>query len=97
MRERFDAFWGVYPKKVGKEAAWRAWQKRRPSQALTEQISAAIAWQRKQDKWVREGGRFIPNPATWINRGEWDNEPSETPRLNDRTLAIGRAYEEFVK
>ena len=24
---------------------------------------------------LREGGRFIPNPSTWINQGRWDDEP----------------------
>jgi hypothetical protein len=74
LRERFDAFWAVYPKKVGKDAAWRAWQKRRPSAELLAQITAAIAWQVKQDAWVKDAGQFVPHPATWLNRGQWDDE-----------------------
>lgn len=97
LRERFDAFWKVYPRKVGRDAAWRAWQKRRPGADLTGQICAALAWQRQQDNWLRDGGRFIPNPSTWIHQGRWQDEPSTTPRLSDRTLAIGRAGEEFLK
>ena len=97
LRERFDQFWAVYPKKVGKEAAWKAWQQRRPSVELTQQICAALAWQRKQDGWLKEGGRFIPNPTTWINAGRWQDEPTTVPHLNDRTIALGRAAEEFLK
>ena len=48
----------VYPKRVGKDAAWRAWQKRQPSAALTEQILAAVAWQRGQDGVVTRGRAF---------------------------------------
>jgi len=97
LRDRFEAFWKLYPKKVGKDAAWRAWQKRQPGQDLTAQIVAALAWQRTQDTWLREGGRFIPNPATWINAGRWQDEPCTTPRLSDRTIATVRAAEEFMK
>ncbi len=97
LRERFDAFWKVYPRKVGKDAAWKVWQRRRPSQELAEQICAALAWQRQQDNWLRDSGRFVPNPATWLNQGRWDDEPQQTPQISDRTLKTARAAEEFLK
>lgn len=97
LRERFQAFWEIYPRKVGKDAAWRAWQKRRPGEEITGTIIAALAWQVKQDNWLREGGRFVPNPATWITQGRWQDEPSDSPRVNDRTLAIGHTTAEFLK
>jgi hypothetical protein len=97
LREAFDAFWAVYPKKVGKADAWTAWKKRKPSADVSAQICAALSWQVKQDGWIREGGRYVPNPATWIRRGQWDDEPTTAPRLNERTIAVGRAAEEFLK
>jgi len=97
LLERFNAFWTVYPRKVAKDAAWKAWQRRRPSAELTQQICAALAWQRQQDGWLKDGGQFIPNPATWINAGRWQDEPTTTPRLSEKTIAIGRATEEFLK
>jgi hypothetical protein len=97
LRERFDAFWQAYPRKVAKDGAWRAWQKRKPSAELLQQIVAALAWQVHQDTWLKDGGRYIPHPATWLNAGRWQDEPSKGPRLNDRTLAIGRAGEEFLR
>ena len=96
LRQRFDAFWASYPRKIGKDAAWRAWQQRRPDTDLTAAILAAVAWQVRQDNWLREGGRFIPNPATWLKAGRWQDEPSQTPRVNQRTLAIARAGEQFL-
>jgi hypothetical protein len=97
LRECFDAFWAAYPKKAGKDAAWKAWQKRRPSRELTATICAALAWQRQQDQWLRDGGRYVPHPATWINAGRWQDEPSTTPRVNDRTLATAIGVTEFLK
>ncbi len=32
---------------------------------------------RVTEQWQREGGRYIPNPATWLNRGRWDDEYEE--------------------
>ncbi len=76
LRERFDRFWDAYPKKVGKDAAWRAWQKRRPDESLVAAMVTALAWQARQDNWQREQGRFVPNPATWLNAGRWQDEPA---------------------
>lgn len=96
LRERFADFWKVYPRKVGKDAAWKAWQKRKPDVETTLTVVAALAWQKQQDAWLREGGRYVPNPATWIHQGRWQDEPQETPRINDRTLATAHAVEEFL-
>jgi hypothetical protein len=93
----FDTFWKEYPKKVGKDDARRAWGKRRPDAELQMKILAALDWQRQQDEWLREAGRFIPNPATWLTQGRWQDEPSTTPRVNDSTLALARAAQGFLK
>lgn len=84
IRERFNEFWIHYPRKVGKDAAWRAWQKRRPDAGLLGLIIAALDWQCGQENWQREQGRFIPNPATWLNAGRWQDEaPIAGPALSD--------------
>ena len=77
----FQIFWDVYPRKVGKQAALRAWEKRKPDEALVEQMLAALEWQRRQDDWLHEGGRFIPHPSTWMKDGRWQDEPSQTPHV----------------
>lgn len=73
LRERFAAFWDSYPRKVGKDAAWRAWQKRRPNLELTEGIMRAVEAQRPYLE--REKCKYTPNPATWLNQGRWQDEP----------------------
>lgn len=74
---RFDEFWTAYPKKVGKKAAWSAWNKIKPDTELYDKIMTAIGRARATDQWQRENGRFIPNPATWLNQGRWDDEYEE--------------------
>lgn len=96
LRVGFDAFWQVYPKKVGKDTAWKAWQRRHPTDELAAMILAALAWQIHQDAWLERGGKFVPNPTTWLNGGRWQDEPSTTPCVNERTLAAMRATQEFL-
>lgn len=73
MDDRFDRFWKAYPRKVGKDAARRAFAKRKPSEALLAKMLAAIAMQSQTVDWLREGGRFVPHPATWLNQGRWQD------------------------
>jgi uncharacterized protein YdaU (DUF1376 family) len=68
----FAAFWKAYPKRVGKEAALKAWKRaKKPS---VEIIIAKLNTLKASDQWRKDGGQFIPHPATWINRGGWDDE-----------------------
>jgi len=78
LRERFDEFWKAYPRKIGKDAAWRAWQKRRPDAELHTLMLRAIARQKTWPQWVKDGGQFIPHPSTWLNQGRWQDE-GDTP------------------
>lgn len=74
----FEQFWEAYPKKKAKEAARKAWEHHRPDDALLRTILAAIAAQRQSPDWVKDRGRYIPHPATWLNRGQWSDEPTDT-------------------
>lgn len=67
----FDEFWAAYPKKVGKDAARKAFEKRKPDVELLAQMMAAIAVQANSEQWRKDGGQFIPHPATWLNEGRW--------------------------
>jgi len=68
----FDRFWSEYPKKVGKGAARAAWSKVK-AEPLTDQIITALHAQNGYLE--REGGKFIPLPATWLNQHRWEDEP----------------------
>lgn len=69
----FDAFWSAYPRKVSKPQAIKAWRKLSPdTQALTA-ILAGLERDRRSDQWRRDGGQFIPHPATWLNNRRWED------------------------
>lgn len=71
----FNTFWEAYPKKVGKDAARKAFDKRKPDEALLAKMLAAIRVQVQSDQWMRDGGEFIPHPSTWLNQARFDDEP----------------------
>lgn len=79
----FSVFWKTYPRRVGKSSALKAWKRaKKPSlDAIIAKINALKA----STQWTKDGGQFIPHPATWINRGGWDDEIETT---NERRGAV---------
>lgn len=72
VSDRWERFWSTYPKKVGKQAARKAWdraRKRRPA----EQIQAAL--DAHLPAWSTMDVQFIPNPATWLGQGRYEDPP----------------------
>jgi len=94
LERRFDEFWKAYPKKVGKKAAESSWKKIKPDAELYDRIMTAIGRARVTEQWQREGGRYIPNPATWLNQGRWEDEYGEV-EING-TAKHGRGFERNV-
>jgi len=71
---KFLDFWAVYPKKIGKKAAFAAWKRLKPDAALYARILAAVEAAKKSKAWQRDHGQYIPHPTTWLNQGRWDDE-----------------------
>ena len=67
----FEKFWSGYPKKVGKQAAKKAFDR---VNVPVETLLTAIERQKCSAQWSRDNGQFIPNPATWLNQGRWEDE-----------------------
>lgn len=83
--EGFDEFWKHYPRKVGKGQARKAWPRAVKAAGSVEEIIAAVS----MSEWdMREDGRFVPHPATWLNGERWldgigpDPEPAFKPKAN---------------
>lgn len=72
----FAEFWAAYPKKVGKGDAERKWKTQKPPLA---DVLTAVKRQSGSEQWRKEGGQFIPNPATWLHQRRWEDEPSVHP------------------
>ncbi len=75
LPEAFEAFWGLYPKKVGKGAAEKSWNTHViKGETHFRAVIEALGKQLGQADWVKEGGKYIPHPATWLNQHRWLDE-----------------------
>ena len=70
----FDKFWSIYPKKVAKADARKAWAQTRLTRPSLDCLVKAIELACKTEQWMRGGGQFIPYPATWLRGERWDDE-----------------------
>lgn len=91
IEESFLVFWRVYPKKVGKQDALKSFKKIKPSKELLDKMVAVIEEAKNTEQWTKNNGQYIPNPATWLNQGRWEDDISTYTR---RTSAEGRQIEE---
>lgn len=70
----FDEFWAAYPKKAGKKDARRVWEKLCPNRDLAKEITKGLLQWRQSAQWCKDGGRYIPYPATFLNGERWKDE-----------------------
>lgn len=88
----FEDFYAQFPKKVGKDAAARAFGRRKFKLEDRDRLLEAIARQREWPTWKKNGGEFIPHPATWLNEGRWDDEaPKHLTNRADQLVADNNA------
>ena len=82
----FQTFYASYPKKRGKQAAERAFHKKvKPEQF--QAIMKALEAQKRSADWQKDGGKYIPYPATWLNGERWEDELEEAPPPEAVTLS----------
>jgi hypothetical protein len=70
----FSLFWEKYPRKVAKAAAEKSFAKLKPDKKLLNLILEKLELYKKSDAWQKDGGQFIPYPATWLNGRRWEDE-----------------------
>lgn len=73
----FAEFWAFYPRRVGRTPAERAWAKLDPDPALRQTMLHALDVQKRSPQWTKDGGQFVPHPATWLNQRRWEDEPEK--------------------
>ncbi len=83
----FARFWFAYPKKKNKGIAEKAFKKLKADDALLQTMLKAIEVQKRSRSWTKDGGQFIPYPASWLNAKAWEDEdePAE-PSMFDGAI-----------
>lgn len=88
----FDRFWAIYPRKVGKSAAEKAWAKIKVTADLFDRMAASLAAWAVSTDWTKDGGQFIPHASTWLNGKRWEDElpaPAGASQASARRPASG--------
>jgi hypothetical protein len=77
----FNEFWSIYPRKVSKRVAEKAWLKL----SNQEQLDALQALPNHIEYWKLRNTEteYIPHPATWINQGRWEDELDMTVKVKE--------------
>jgi hypothetical protein len=90
----FAAWWTAYPRKSGRPTALKSWLRDKPDLVV---LMRALAWQTRSEQWTRDGGQFIPMPATYLNQRRYEDEPIAPMRhLSPTTIANQAAVREFL-
>lgn len=82
--EGFTAFWAAYPKKIGKAAAIKAWNKLKPDVDLQERMGNALEVQKNSLQWRKDNGKYIPMASTWLNGKRWEDELTQEQNQTDQ-------------
>jgi hypothetical protein len=83
--ESFAEFWKSYPRREAKKVAFKVWLKLKPDAELLDRILTALEWQREKPQWTKDGGQYVPLPASWLNGERWTDEPPHIEQPVDRT------------
>lgn len=85
--ELFDRFWAAYPKKKNKASARRAWRRLAPSLDLCRTMADALEKDKQSRAWQKNGGEYIPYPASWLNGRRWEDEHEPDAAAHDDSPA----------
>ena len=86
----FQQFWNEYPNKKNKGTAVNRWDKLKITPELFRKIMEGLARAKKSHEWNKDGGEYIPHPATWLNARGWENEYKPMPGGGQPTPAPNR-------
>ncbi|GAA3581233.1 hypothetical protein GCM10022198_00430 [Klugiella xanthotipulae] len=84
VNAHFESFWTAYPRKVAKGAARKKFEQLAAKKNTNLEAIVSGAERFARDPNLSEM-KFIPYPATWLNGGQWEDEPLPTqtqPAIN---------------
>lgn len=91
----FEYFYALYPRKVAKGAAAKAWEKLNPDAELKKEIKMSVLMQIRSRHQQESANSKIPDnrrkhipdwphPATWLNGCRWLDELPSTQEIRER-------------
>ena len=72
----FDEFYSKYPRKKDRVAAKKAWAKLNVEERARA-LDAVVAFAAAVAEWPAGERQFVKHPATWLNKGAYDDDRAE--------------------
>lgn len=72
--EAFELFYKNYPKKVQRGRAETAFKNKVKNSKTLELILKDLEKRKKYRNWLKDDGKFIPHPSTYLNGKQWLDE-----------------------
>jgi len=77
-RERdWEKVWSAFPKRVDEKKARAIYLE---SDVSPQRLIDSLADWSQTDEWTRDNGRWIPLPTKWLERGGWNEQPTQITR-----------------
>lgn len=89
----FDDFWLLYPRRVAKRDAQKAWSR----MTADEQAAAVVAMVDWRRVWRGKDPQYIPHPATWLNGARWEDELPASNEASHASHVQAEPEKPFVK
>ena len=84
--EEFEQFWKIYPRRVAKAEARKAWKQVEKLRPPTPDLLKAVYAARASRDWLKDDGQFIPYPSSWLRGERWDDQHEvDLSQLNSST------------
>lgn len=91
--DNFIKFWDMYPRKVNKQNAFKAWKKLKVNDVMFAKIINGLKRANDSPEWVKnikeQTLEFIPHASTWLNGRRWEDEidPEGGPKKTESKYA----------
>jgi DNA-binding transcriptional ArsR family regulator len=70
----FELFWSHYPIKKAKQNAKKIFIKIYKELPQTNELIGTLETFKQTEDWMKERGKYIPHPSTWLNGRRWEDE-----------------------
>lgn len=95
----FEAFWEIYPRKIGKGSARTAFEKASKKENPETILQVATFYANKSDL---PDLQFIPHPTTWLNQERWNDDlnasgVSNATQVASDILTRGKALQQRIE
>lgn len=93
--DSFEEFWKLYPRRVGKGAAFKSWKRLSPADRVKAQKGLRSQLRKLTAQANDPKGNFCPHAATWIGQRRFDDEPADGVGLSDADALIAKHQQTY--